>query len=56
MSLRPGGTPADRVKGVIPIGRVGSKDEIADAVLWLASDESTFTAGHDLVVDGGTAA
>jgi NAD(P)-dependent dehydrogenase (short-subunit alcohol dehydrogenase family) len=59
MSLRPGETPADRAergKGVIPIGRVGSKDEIANAVLWLASDESSFTVGHDLVVDGGTTA
>lgn len=59
MSLRPGETPVDRanrVKGVIPIGRVGAKDEIANAVLWLASDESSFTVGHDLVVDGGTTA
>lgn len=35
------------------LGRFGEVDEIAAAALWLCSDESSFTAGHALAVDGG---
>src|SRR6202022_3643980 len=35
------------------IGRFGKPTEIARAVLWLCSDESTYTLGHVLAVDGG---
>ena len=35
------------------LGRFGQPDEIAQASLWLCSDESSFTTGHALAVDGG---
>ena len=38
---------------VIPVGRIGRPEEVASAVLFLASGESSFIAGAELVVDGG---
>jgi len=38
---------------VIPVGRIGRPEEIASAALFLASAESSFVAGAELVVDGG---
>jgi NAD(P)-dependent dehydrogenase (short-subunit alcohol dehydrogenase family) len=39
-----------------PIGRIGRPDEIADAVVWLCSDRSSFVTGTAIPVDGGYAA
>jgi NAD(P)-dependent dehydrogenase (short-subunit alcohol dehydrogenase family) len=39
-----------------PIRRAGLPEDIANAALWLASDESSFVTGHALVVDGGVSA
>ncbi len=39
----------------IPLGRVGTPDEIAKAVVFLASDDSSYVAGTELFVDGGFA-
>ncbi|MGI9368360.1 MAG: SDR family NAD(P)-dependent oxidoreductase [Ruegeria sp.] len=41
------------VAQTIPMGRWGTTDEIADSILFLASDMSTFMTGHALVIDGG---
>jgi len=42
--------------GATPLGRGGQLNEIAYAVLYLASDESTFTTGAEFVIDGGATA
>ena len=36
-----------------PIGRIGRVEEVAEAVLWLCSNKSSFVTGHSLIVDGG---
>jgi NAD(P)-dependent dehydrogenase (short-subunit alcohol dehydrogenase family) len=37
----------------IPLGRIGSEDEVADVVTFVASEGSRYMTGHELVVDGG---
>ena len=41
------------VRDLVPMGRFGRPEEIAEAVLFLCSDRSSFITGHALVVDGG---
>jgi len=40
---------------VMPIGRLGTAAEIAEAIVWLCSENSSFVVGHALAVDGGWA-
>ncbi len=37
----------------IPLGRIGTADEVADAAVFLASDAARYVTGHELLVDGG---
>ena len=50
-----GGEPArvDRVKAFVPMQRGGTADEVARAILWLLSDEASYTTGAFLDVTGG---
>ena len=40
----------------IPLGRVGTAEDVANGVLYLASDEASFVTGSELVIDGGATA
>jgi cyclopentanol dehydrogenase len=47
---------ADMAIGATPLGRGGELNEVAFGVLYLASDESTFTTGAEFIIDGGATA
>jgi|SRR5690606_8457396 cyclopentanol dehydrogenase len=46
----------DKAVGATPMGREGRPEEVAYGILYLASDESTFTTGVELIIDGGATA
>lgn len=48
--------PHDRVKSIVPAGVMGQPQDIADGVLFLASDASRYMTGAELVIDGGMTA
>jgi NAD(P)-dependent dehydrogenase (short-subunit alcohol dehydrogenase family) len=68
--IAPGGTETQLMRGyldirpgaeemfnqLIPLGRIGQTAEVAEAVLFLASSQSSYIAGAELVVDGGLVA
>jgi NAD(P)-dependent dehydrogenase (short-subunit alcohol dehydrogenase family) len=53
MMLASGIADMSAVAAGLPIRRLGTPEEVAQAVLWLASPQSGFVVGHNLCVDGG---
>jgi len=53
MMLRSGIADLSQVAAGLPLKRMGQPNEVANAVLWLASNASSFVVGHVLCVDGG---
>ena len=43
----------DMITSRTPLGRAGKPDEVADAVLFLASSKASYITGADLCIDGG---
>jgi 3-oxoacyl-[acyl-carrier protein] reductase len=48
-----GGDYIDEIKGIIPAGYIGESEDIAYAVVYLASDQARYITGQALVLDGG---
>ena len=46
----------EKYKKLVPMGRFGREEEVAEAAVWLLSDASSFITGHALVLDGGASA
>ena len=47
---------AETLLADVPLGRIGEAKEIADGIVFLASDESRYMTGAELVIDGGSTA
>ena len=46
----------EKYKKLVPMGRFGREEEVAEAAVWLLSDASSFITGHALIIDGGASA
>jgi NAD(P)-dependent dehydrogenase (short-subunit alcohol dehydrogenase family) len=46
----------ERMRRMVPMGRFGQPEEVAQAILWLCSDENAFVTGQALQIDGGLTA
>lgn len=56
MLVEAAGELSDEYRQRVPLGRFGTTEDIAYGVLYLASDESSFVTGSELVIDGGSTA
>ncbi|WP_087687457.1 SDR family NAD(P)-dependent oxidoreductase [Pandoraea sp. PE-S2R-1] len=54
--MRSSNNDVHMLDAVIPMGRIGQPEEVAEAVLWLMSDQARYVTGTTLSVDGGMAA
>jgi NAD(P)-dependent dehydrogenase (short-subunit alcohol dehydrogenase family) len=48
-----GGSAGEKIASMHALGRIGTPQEVANAVVWLCSDRASFVTGHALPVDGG---
>jgi 3alpha(or 20beta)-hydroxysteroid dehydrogenase len=55
-ALAQGDAVLDRLRADVPLGRVGQPEEVSDLVLFLASDESSYSTGAEFLVEGGRVA
>jgi NAD(P)-dependent dehydrogenase (short-subunit alcohol dehydrogenase family) len=53
MMMSSGIADMSAVAAGLPVRRMGKPEEVAEAVVWLASDAASFVVGHNLCVDGG---
>jgi NAD(P)-dependent dehydrogenase (short-subunit alcohol dehydrogenase family) len=53
MMMNSGIADMSAVAAGLPVRRMGKPEEVAEAVVWLASDAASFVIGHNLCVDGG---
>jgi meso-butanediol dehydrogenase/(S,S)-butanediol dehydrogenase/diacetyl reductase len=52
-ALRDPGHPFSQMVAKIPLGRIGQPEDVARLALFLASDESSYITGAEIVIDGG---
>ena len=52
-SQQTGNALRDEVVAALPLGRMGKYEEVANAILFLASDEASYITGTEVIVDGG---